>query len=114
MTTPDLATLVADARSSKGLSVRDVADRSGGALSSTTVHEIEKGVRTHPGPTVLRGLAKGLGVPLRDVRAAAGHTGAVPAGRFVLPDRADELTAKERRLVVGLVDALLDARRGRR
>lgn len=113
MRRPDLATLVRDTRAERGLSVRDVADRSGGALSSTTVHEIEKGVRTNPGPTVLRGLAKALTVPIGAVRAAAGHTGPVPAGRFELPDRADELTAKERRLVVAVVDAILAARRGR-
>ena len=45
------------------------------------------------------------------VRAAAGHTAKVPREQFTLPDRANLLTAKQRRLVLALVDGLLEAGR---
>ncbi len=93
------------------MSVRDVANASGGGLTSTTVHDIETGKRARVGPKVLGGLSKALGIPLSQLRAAQGHTGRVPSQPFVLPDRANELTARQRRVVVEMVDVLLEASR---
>lgn len=107
----DLAALVKQARKDRDMSVRDVAAASGGVISSTTVHDIETGRRGSVGPQVLGGLSKALGLPLSQLRAAQGHTGKVPSQPFVLPARANELTARQRRVVTEMVDLLLEANR---
>lgn len=57
-------------------------------------------------------LATMLDVDLGDVNRAAGRR--APLGRFELPTRADRLNDTERGVVLGVVDAILDAAEGRR
>lgn len=107
----DLATLVREARSAREMSIRDVVRASGSVMSSSTVHAIEQGQRTTVGPEILTGLSKALGIPMTQMRAAQGRHGRVPSQPFVLPPRASELTARQRRVVLEMVDVLLDAGR---
>ena len=105
-----LAELVAGERSRQHLSLRDVADRSGGLLSHSTVHAIERG-RPTVEDRAIDGLALALDVPVDKVRRAAGVRRPDTAEPFVLPRRASRLSRKERELILGMVDALLEAKR---
>jgi transcriptional regulator with XRE-family HTH domain len=108
-----LADLVARRRAELGMSTRAVERASGGLVRHSSVGEIERGMRSRPGERTLQGLARALRLPERQLREAA-RLGGGPVGRpFVLPDRADRLTARERRLVLELVEVLLAAREGR-
>ena len=64
-------------------------------------------MRVRPG--TLTALSKTLGIPISKLRAANGSEATVRAP-FVLPERASELNAAERRLIVNMVGALLAAR----
>lgn len=108
---PTLADLVSKARSDLDMSYRDVEDRSGGVVKHSSVHRIETGERLSVEPRTLGGLSKALKIPIEQLRAANGQTGRVPAEPFTVPDRLNALTAKQRRLLVSIGDALLD--RGR-
>lgn len=104
-----LGELVARRRAELGMSLRDVDEATGGVVSYSTVHEMEQGKRTAFGDDKLDAIAVALGLPKATVRESAGR----PAKRgtpFVLPDRASELTPKERKVVRAMVDALLDAK----
>ena len=109
-----LADLVQRERARQGLSLRQVAERSGGLLSTSTVHAVEQGRRARLTDETLDGLAKALDLQPEQVRRAAGVRPGDTLGPFVLPRRFQRLTVKERDLLVALGDALLDAQRARR
>lgn len=102
-----LADLVAGAREQAGLTLREVAEKSGGVLSFQTVHAIEVG-RTNVGTEKLDALADVLGLSRRAVRSAAEREPNL--GPFVLPEAADLLDREERAAVLAVVRALLRAR----
>lgn len=107
-----LAELVAAERARQSLSLRMVAERSGGLVAHTTVHDVETGRRAEVGDDVIDGLAKALDLPVERVQRAAGiPVSDVPGEPFVLPRRANRLTRKERDHVLELVDLLLERRR---
>lgn len=66
------------------------------------------GEHTNIGLRAARTIATMLDVPPEDVLKAAGKP--VPLGAFRLPEKADALTGNERRAVLGVIDAILDAR----
>lgn len=111
MTTESLAALVAARRADLHLSLREVAEKSDGLLSTTTVNAVENGERLTVSEDTIRGLSVALDIPLKKVRAAAGYS-AEDLPPFKLK-RGELLNARERRLVQELVDALIAARRGR-
>jgi transcriptional regulator with XRE-family HTH domain len=102
-----LADLVAGAREQAGLTLREVAEKSAGALSFQTVHAIEAG-RTNVSTEKLDALADVLGLSRRRVREAAGREPGL--GPFVLPEGADLLDREERAAVLAVVRALLRGR----
>lgn len=103
-----LAELVAERREQLGMSLRGAAEASGGLVSKTHLAAIETGETTAVSDRMLRGIALALELPLGRVREAAGVR---PALRpFSCPERADRLNARERRLVISLIDTLLAAR----
>lgn len=106
-----LADMIADAREAAGLSLRELADKCGGAPTSSTIHAIEAG-RSTGSRENLEVLAAALGLPRRKVLEAAGRS-RHDLGEFILPVEADELNAAERRAVLAVVHALLAARQGR-
>lgn len=67
-----LGKFVVAQRERQGVSVNELARRSG--VDPTSVSRIERGEIINPPVTTLRGLAKGLGVPVAEVYAKAGVT----------------------------------------
>ena len=57
----------------KNLSARDVAKRSGGKIGHATVSKIMLGKAKRPSLPILRGLAKGIDEPEKDVIRVAGN-----------------------------------------
>jgi transcriptional regulator with XRE-family HTH domain len=108
-----LAVLVRTERDRQGLSLREVAELSGGIVSHSSVHAIEHGARSEVGDETLDGLAKALGVPIDRLRRAAGVRTPDVQEPFVLPRRASRLSRKEREVVLSMVDALLEAKKRR-
>ena len=106
-----LADVIREARHARQMSYRDVERESGGAVGSSTVHKIEQGTRVSVEPRTLTGLARALRVPIDRLRVANGQTARVPREPFTLPDRANALTARQRRLVIAVIDGLLEAHR---
>lgn len=92
----------------KPMSYREAARRSEGAFSHELIASIIAG-RHGGGITdrVARGIADAFEVPLEDVYEAAGVP--PPSSRFVLPERFDRLTPAQRKLVVEVASALLEA-----
>lgn len=76
-------------------------------VSYETIRRVSIGEHTNIGDETADAIAMMLGVPVDDVLAAAGQR--VRLGRFTLPRRADKLEKKERRTVLAVVDAILDA-----
>lgn len=84
----------------------DVARRTGIARSS--VYRILDGTRPTPAEGTLKRLADGLGLPLTRLRELADR----PAGEaapFQLPKEFDQLTVRQRQVVLGVGHALLEA-----
>lgn len=108
MTTQPLSALVADARAHAGLSLRQVAEASGGLLSKTHVAAIERGDTVRVTDRTLAGLAMALGLSAAKLRAAAGLSSRV-LPPFEVPSRANRLSLRERKVVLAVIDALLAA-----
>lgn len=70
----DLATFVNRVMIEKNLSTYTVASRSGGGISQGMVSKVRNGDVLSPSLPKLKGLAKGLDVPLQMVLDAAGKT----------------------------------------
>lgn len=105
-----LQQLVKTERARLGLSLGEVADRSGGLVSRSTVHAIEQGRRSTVEDDTLNGLARGLSLPVTRLAKAAGLGNSDTDTTFVLPARAQRLTRKERDHVLALIDLLLERR----
>lgn len=106
-----LPELVAEERRQQGLSLRQVAELSGGLVTSSTVHAIERGDRQTVEDDTIDGLAKALGLPIDQVRRAAGLRRPDTDEPFAVPRRAQRLNRKERQVVLDMIDALLDAKK---
>lgn len=76
-------------------------------ISYETARRVAEGLHTNIGDKTADALATMLGVHADDVLLAAGKR--VRLGRFTLPVRADRLDRKERKVVLAVVDAILDA-----
>lgn len=81
------------------------------AISYETARRVAEGDHTNIGDKTANALATMLGVHVDDVLLAAGKR--VRLGRFTLPERADRLDRKERKAVLAVVDAILDAAEGK-
>lgn len=103
-----LAELVAARRAELGLSLRQVAEKSQGLTSPSHIGYIEQGNVVDVSDRVLTGLSVALDLPVGQVRRAAGLQPSEPRP-FVVPERAGRLNARERKLVLALIDTLLAA-----
>jgi transcriptional regulator with XRE-family HTH domain len=104
-----LQRLVRERRAELGLSLREAAEQSRGGVSAATISIMERG--EHSGVAsdrTLRGLSRALKLPLGEVREAAGKSAKEPV-EFRLPKEADRLTDQQRRVVLKMVEALLEA-----
>lgn len=95
------------------ISFREAAARAKGLVSYATLNVIATG--NHSGEIsdrTLSGIALALDIPVRKVREAYGLQGVEPP-EFQLPDRAKRLNVKQRKAVIAMVDAFLDAQNGK-
>jgi hypothetical protein len=77
------------------------------AISYELVRRVANGDHTNIKDPSVDAIAAMLGVPTDDVLAAAGMR--VRLGPFKLPRRADRLDSRERKVVLGVVEAILNA-----
>jgi transcriptional regulator with XRE-family HTH domain len=120
--TNPLQRLILERLRERGWSYGEVARR--GSLPRSTVYNlaITRNLARPPRPATINALAKGLGVPVSAVRAAAAESTGLhyydePRGRQgpaddretkLLIDRIDELSPEDRRRVAALVESLLN------
>jgi transcriptional regulator with XRE-family HTH domain len=93
-----LGVLLTDLRAAKGLSLRDVEEATGGAVSNAYLSQLEKGKIRKPSPNVLHRLAAVYGVPYESLMEKAGYLlpSTKPGPRRRLAAFAiDDLTAEE-------------------
>lgn len=92
-----------------GLSYREAAKRSDGMASHATFYQLATG--QHSGRVsdrTINGLALALELSAREVREAAGLGDQEEPPEFRLPKRAGRLTQRQRRVILAMVDALLE------
>lgn len=93
----------------RGGDSRVVPRRTDGKISHSQLARIAHGQSVRVRPATLTALSSALGIPAGKLRAANGSEPTLRAP-FVLPERAGELSAGERRVVLAVVTALLAAR----
>ena len=91
-----LSQVLADLRKAKGLSLREVQEATGGAVSNAYLSQLERQKIKKPSPNVLRSLAAVYGVPYETLMEKAG---------YLLPDT-DDLGGRRRRLAAFAIDDL--------
>jgi len=91
-----IGVVLADLRKAKGLSLREVQDATGGAVSNAYLSQLERQKIKKPSPDVLRKLAPVYGVPYETLMEKAG---------YLLPDT-DGPGGRRRQLAVFAIDDL--------
>ncbi|MEX1296727.1 MAG: helix-turn-helix transcriptional regulator [Candidatus Limnocylindrales bacterium] len=91
-----IGVVLADLRKAKGLSLREVQDATGGAVSNAYLSQLERQKIKKPSPDVLRSLATVYGVPYETLMEKTG---------YLLPDT-DGSSGRRRRLAVFAIDDL--------
>jgi hypothetical protein len=113
VTTPadPLRILVQSRLDELGIGEREAARRSGSTVSYEYIRQITKGAHgrrsSRPGARVVEGLSRALGVPEARLWEAWGLS--VPE-RWVPPEKAHRMTARERRLVEEFIALVVDNR----
>ena len=92
----ELGALLADLRTAKGLSLREVEDATGDAVSNAYLSQLENGKIQKPSPNVLHRLAEVYGVRYETLMEKAG---------YLLPSTARE-SGSRRRLAAFAIDDL--------
>jgi transcriptional regulator with XRE-family HTH domain len=92
----ELGPLLADLRKAKGLSLREVEEATGKAVSNAYLSQLENGRIRKPSPNVLHGLAGVYAVPYETLMEKAG---------YLLPAEA-EAGGRRRRLAAFAIDDL--------
>jgi len=91
----ELGALLADLRTAKGLSLREVEEATGKAVSNAYLSQLENGRIKKPSPHVLHSLAKVYAVPYEALMEKAG---------YLLP--ADDESGRRKRLAAFAIDDL--------
>lgn len=91
----ELGTLLADLRTAKGLSLREVEEASGKAVSNAYLSQLENGRIRKPSPNVLHSLANVYAAPYEALMEKAG---------YLLPT--DPAGAQRKRLAIFAIDDL--------
>ena len=95
----ELGTLLADLRTAKGLSLRQVEEATGKAVSNAYLSQLENGKIRKPSPNVLHSLAEVYAVPYEALMEKAGYLLPTENGRGHRKRLAafaiDDLTAEE-------------------
>ena len=106
---PELQRLIRDAAAAAG-GYRNLARRSGGLVSSSTLNNIATG--RHSGrltDSSIRGIALSIDRPAGEIARILGADLTDELPPFLLPRRANRLTQPQRRVVLSVVDAILSA-----
>ena len=94
-----LGVVLADLRNAKGLSLREVQEATGHAVSNAYLSQLEHHKIKKPSPNVLRSLADVYGVPYETLMEKAGYplpdTGGQGGRRRLAVFAIDDLTAEE-------------------
>jgi len=95
----ELGALLADLRTAKGLSLRDVEEATGKAVSNAYLSQLENGKIKKPSPNVLHSLAAVYSVPYEALMEKAGYLLPTEAGggrrKRLAVFAIDDLTAEE-------------------
>ena len=91
-----LGVVLADLRRAKGLSLREVQEASGNAVSNAYLSQLENQKIKKPSPNVLRALAEVYGAPYETLMEKAG---------YLTPDTAEQ-DGRRRRLAVFAIEDL--------
>ncbi len=91
----ELGTVLADLRKAKGLSLREVEEATGKAVSNAYLSQLENGKIQRPSPNVLHSLSGVYGVPYETLMEKAG---------YLLPS--EEHGRRRRRLAAFAIDDL--------
>ena len=91
----ELGTLLADLRTAKGLSLREVEEASGKSVSNAYLSQLENGKIRKPSPNVLHSLAEVYAVPYEALMEKAG---------YLLPTQ--NTSGQRKRLAVFAIDDL--------
>jgi transcriptional regulator with XRE-family HTH domain len=95
----ELGTLLADLRTAKGLSLREVEEATDKAVSNAYLSQIENGKIKKPSPNVLHSLAEVYAVPYETLMERAGYLlpseGRGERRRRLAAFAIDDLTAEE-------------------
>lgn len=91
----ELGALLADLRAAKGLSLREVEEATGKAVSNAYLSQLEHGKIKKPSPNVLHSLAEVYGVPYEALMERAG---------YLLPS--EKAGGRRRRLAAFAIDDL--------
>jgi len=92
----ELGALLADLRKAKGLSLREVEEATGKAVSNAYLSQLENGKIRKPSPNVLHGLAGVYAVPYETLMEKAGY----------LPPSEGKAGGRRRRLAAFAIDDL--------
>jgi transcriptional regulator with XRE-family HTH domain len=101
----ELGALLADLRTAKGLSLREVEEATGKAVSNAYLSQLENGKIRKPSPHVLHSLAEVYGVPYEALMEKAGYL--LPSGngrgsrKRIAAFAIDDLTAEEEEQLLG-------------
>ena len=92
----ELGSLLADLRTAKGFSLREVEEATGQAVSNAYLSQLENGKIRKPSPNVLHSLAEAYAVPYETLMEKAG---------YLLPSESSE-DRRHRRLAAFAIDDL--------
>ena len=92
-----LGGLLADLRTAKGLSLRDVEEATGRAVSNAYLSQLEKGKIKQPSPSILHQLAAVFAVPYEALMEKAG---------YLLPSAENGSAGRRKRLAAFAIDDL--------
>jgi len=92
-----LGGLLSDLRTAKGLSLREVEEATGRAVSNAYLSQLEKGKIRQPSPSILHQLAAVYGVPYEALMEKAG---------YLLPSTAGAGAGRRKRLAAFAIDDL--------
>jgi transcriptional regulator with XRE-family HTH domain len=92
----ELGVVLSDLRNAKGLSLRDVEEAAGKAVSNAYLSQLENGKIQKPSPNVLHSLAEVYAVPYETLMEKAG---------YLLPS-SDKGAGRRRRLAIFAIDDL--------
>ena len=92
----ELGALLADLRTAKGLSLREVEEGTGKAVSNAYLSQLENGKIKKPSPNVLHSLAEVYAVPYKALMEKAG---------YLMPSK-DKASGRRKRLAAFAIDDL--------